>query len=202
MGEPDLPPLPSSRSELPRLSRKRTHQEFEINTSSDPALFSSDDYLAAAEDYSGKRHKKKWEGTWWGQRLGTTTTRRTSTRTFKRNYDSGIFMGSDGTDTSLDAFLADEAATEENAAKPPCASSPTSESHILSTIQHPLLNPAQPDRDSPGLYQARADIQRCLEEGAENVDLSHVVLTLLEVPELTVSPDYYLSRHCLPRFQR
>lgn len=170
MDEPDLPPLPSSRSALPPLSRKRTHQDFEINNSSDPALFSSDDHLPAAEDYSSKRQKKKWEGTWWGDRLRSTTASRK--RSFKRNYDSGIFMGSEGTDTSLDdEFLTDQHAPEDTAASTD-ALSPKFESNISATINKPFSRPVQICQVSPGVYHARQTIQRCLEEGSENVDLS------------------------------
>lgn len=170
MDEPELPPQPALRSACPPLTRKRTHTEYEINTSSDPALFSSDDYKeASAELYSSKRRKEKWTGTWWGDRLRDTSTR--CKRSFRRNYDSGIFMGSEGTDSSLeDELLADQQAREDNAASPR-AFSPIS-GYCLPTTKKAATLPAQTRLVSSTLYQAVATIQRCLEAGSEDVDLS------------------------------
>lgn len=173
MDEPELPPLPTTRSELPPLSRKRAHTDYDANTSSDPALFSSDDHKEdSAEVYASKRCKAKWTGTWWGDRLRNTSTR--AKRSFGRNYDSGIFMGSEGTDTSLeDEFLADQQANGHTAASTPAAS-PVSEGwgYRLPAPKKIAPLPAQTRLMSPAHYEAVAVIQRCLEAGSENVDLS------------------------------
>ena len=173
MDEPELPPLPRLRSTVPQLTRKRTHTEYETNTSSDPALFSSDDHKeASAEVYASKRRKEKWTGTWWGDRLRHTSTR--AKTSFRRNYDSGIFMGSEGTDTSLeDEFLADQQA-QGNTATISHASSPIFDGwgYRLPPPRKILTLPAQTRLVSPSHYQAVAIIQRCLEAGSENVDLS------------------------------
>lgn len=175
MEELDLPPLPDARYALLPLSRKRTHSEYEINTSSDPALFSSDDHQdESADHYSSKRQKEQWKGTWWGDRLRSTSARRT--RSFKRNYDSGIFMGSDQTDTSLeDEFLADQKASQESDSLR--ASSPVSESYLPSMIKKLAVLPAQTRLVPTRHYQAVSKIQQCLEAGSENVDLSYATCT-------------------------
>jgi hypothetical protein len=174
MDEPELPPLPRVRSTLlPPLTKKRTHAEYETNTSSDPALFSSDDHREdSAEAYTSKRCKEKWTGTWWGDRLRNTSTR--AKRSIRRNYDSGIFMGSDGTDTSLeDEFLADQKANGDTEASSR-ASSPISAGwgYPLPAPRKIATLPAQTRLVSPGHYQAVAVIQTCLEAGSEDVDLS------------------------------
>src|SRR5256885_16395305 len=114
MDEIELPPLPSSHAS-PRTSswslssRKRSRSDYETEpaTSSDPALFSSDDPAPSAEQYSAKRRKERWRGTWWGDRLRDEAAKQK--RQFKRNYDSGIWMGSEGTESSLEEeFLSDQ----------------------------------------------------------------------------------------------
>src|SRR4051794_30610630 len=102
MDEVELPPLPASQASqrkysLSLLRRKRSRSEYEPEpaTSSDPALFSSDEPAPSAELYSAKRRKDKWRGTWWGERLRAEVAR--EKRLFKRSYDSGIWMGSEGT---------------------------------------------------------------------------------------------------------
>src|ERR1700733_10031596 len=105
MDEVELPPLPASQASprkypLSLLRRKRSRSEYELEpaTSSDPALFSSDEPAPSAELYSAKRRKDKWRGTWWGERLRAEAAEK---RLFKRSYDSGIWMGSEGTESSL-----------------------------------------------------------------------------------------------------
>jgi hypothetical protein len=181
MEEPELPPLPTSHSALPPLTRKRTHTEYEINTSSDPAVFSSDDHQeSSASHYSSKRRKEQWKGTWWGDRLRSTSARRK--KPFERNYDSGVFM-SDETDTSLeDDFLADQQARRETPSAR--ASSPIFESYFLSATKKLAVSPAQTRMVSPSNHQAVAIIQQCLEAGSENVDLSYAI-----------SPSYQSAGH-------
>ena len=94
MDEPDLPPLVTA---VPLLRCKRTRDEYEPATSSDPALFSSDDQPASADTYSIKRRREQWPGTWWGKNVPVR-----KKQPFRRNLDSGIFLGSEGTDDSLD----------------------------------------------------------------------------------------------------
>lgn len=85
-----------------------------LHTSSDPALFSSDE-TPDAENYTGgkRRRKKTYAGTWWGEKLSTSragsqgpssngSSRRVKKRQFTRNFDSGIFMNSDDGSSSAE----------------------------------------------------------------------------------------------------
>lgn len=108
---PSSPPLAPTR---PGLTRKRTRaSEISLSyPSSDPAFFSSDDlYDEGAENYDNERPRKKvqWDGTWWGHGEGSegsisSRTRAAHTRTtkkaFARNFDSGVWMASDDSDTT------------------------------------------------------------------------------------------------------
>ena len=193
---PTAPKLPLGFHRPAHFTRKRTWDKENalINDSSDPAVFSSDDHQAGSlEDYASKKRKKHhWQGTWWGeraQRLSSSSGSRQQIRTakparaqrqFRRNYDSGIYMGSEGTESSIDEeFLEDfrkkEAAIgEENnnhgehegvggkigSLAPPqgsASSSQESRTEVHSTVY---------SRD------AQAIIERCLEDGNETIDLS------------------------------
>ena len=107
-----------------------------VHTSSDPALFSSDE-TPDAENYVGpKRRKKHYVGTWWGElalkrglsssssRAGSVSSSSSSRRSleiarislgvkkgrgrFKRNFDSGIFMNSDDSQASSDIDISSD----------------------------------------------------------------------------------------------
>lgn len=199
MDEPELPPLPAPRSTLP--PRKRTHTEYDTHTSSDPALFSSDDHKEASADlYVSKRRKAKWTGTWWGGRLETTSSR-AAKRSFQRNYDSGIFMGSEGTDTSLeDDFLADQQLKGDAAVTSRSSSPAFVGGGYSSPLKKVAAASVQPRLVSSGHYQAVATIQRCLEAGSENVDLSYVSLAIYVCCLLTHFSDRCISTYCLPKF--
>lgn len=105
---PSSPPLPPTR---PALTRKRTYasQLSASCASSDPAFFSSDDlHDADVDHYNNVRPRKRvqWKGTWWGDRetdednISARTRAATRKRTFTRNIDSGIYMGSDDSEAT------------------------------------------------------------------------------------------------------
>ncbi|ETN45973.1 uncharacterized protein HMPREF1541_00155 [Cyphellophora europaea CBS 101466] len=130
--EPTLPPLPAPpsssltarRSTRPSLlTRKRTHSSYASDwdttelpqsaASSDPALFSGDEAAPGLESYaSGKRKKKLYAGSWWNHRVKAGKDDRK--REFKRNVDSGVWMGSedqlssDSLGSMEEAFLGDQ----------------------------------------------------------------------------------------------
>jgi len=70
-------------------SRKRVRTE-DVNTSSDPPLFSSD---PADPSIDGKSYKRRYRGAWWGVDVLELVK-----SPFVRNLDSGVWMGSDGSD--------------------------------------------------------------------------------------------------------
>lgn len=210
--ELQLPTLPQSRSEpkLPRppflrlSSRKRSTRSDElleddilsssIHTSSDPALFSSDE-TPDAENYTGakRRKKKQYAGTWWGEKMARSrssskalssngSSRKHSKRKFTRNFDSGIFMNSDDGSTELSSdssfaqdLLEDQKREEMKDGKQTAPQSP---------IAKLLLSPSSssPNRTRGFRPVARAHdeqthalsiIRNCLDHSKEDVDLSY-----------------------------
>jgi hypothetical protein len=164
MDQLDLPPLPASQLAL---NRKRTRLDYEPATSSDPAVFSSDEQAPSAESYSSKRRKDKWTGTWWGAKVRDATMKRK--RSFQRNFDSGIYMGSEGTDSSLeDEFLQDMERKDKDIA----AQNQRGFQHLPDYNEITLEKLPRPMLLSPLHHQVRGIVQQCLEQGKEDVDLS------------------------------
>jgi hypothetical protein len=161
-GEPTLPKLawdPVTESFSNNRRRKRVLSSPPV--SSDPAIFSSDDD-PSAENYTQERRKKKYRGPWYQQQPASDSgsldqnendQQKKGKRKLERQYDSGIFMGSDGTD--IDEVM-------ENL--------PNMRGPALSLR---LSRVAQTERPIPSPEDlARAQIDRCLEEGEESIDLS------------------------------
>ncbi|PBP25960.1 leucine Rich Repeat family protein [Diplocarpon rosae] len=176
---------------LPRLAWNPATESFSQNTarkrirlssppaSSDPAIFSSDDD-PSAENYTAqeRRGKRKYRGPWYMQRPAEpeaesqesiTAEARKTKRPFERQFDSGVFMGSDGTDM-------DDGIEVSNAAIP--LSLPQIQPQTVQTVR-------QPDPENA----ARRHIELCLEDGTESIDLSYVLQTLTNY-----DPDKYRSK--------
>ncbi|KAL9024333.1 MAG: hypothetical protein Q9196_006593 [Gyalolechia fulgens] len=81
----------------PPYSRKRDLDDEAIGNSSDTPLFSSDDLPASSENYVEHRKKRQRKRTWWDHFKPEyqPIVRQRSKREFKRNLDSGVWMGSD-----------------------------------------------------------------------------------------------------------
>jgi hypothetical protein len=161
---------------LPRLAWNPTTESFSKNTprkrvrlssppiSSDPPIFSSDDDPSADNYSTQARRKKKFRGPWFRQRPASDDGSQDSNendqkkrRKFERQFDSGVFMGSDGTD--MDESM------EEFEAGP--VSLPLRQSRVTHQSGKAAPTPEE---------LARGQIQRCLEEGDESIDLSYVFL--------------------------
>jgi len=189
MDEIELPPLRSSPHEaaptLPlstsiRLSRKRTLTDYddETTTSSDPALFSSDEHAPDAENYlSGKRKKHTYQGSWWDNRrvkMG-----KPKKREFRRNFDSGVFMGSETSDEALssdsfgleDELLRDQQAKQEKRHYSQPSHLVTIESVETTPKAKTASRPTVPvvSREHTAVCQV---VQQALDSGKEDVDLS------------------------------
>ncbi|RDL36149.1 uncharacterized protein BP5553_06761 [Venustampulla echinocandica] len=142
-------------------SRKRVRSS--PPPSSDPAIFSSDDD-PSADNYTQERRKRKYRGPWYHQRpasdAGTLDEpeqqRRKEKRTFERQYDSGVFMGSDGM-SDIDELM-------ENAESFNASPLPLRQSGLVQ-LQKPL-----PSAQEVAQKPARERIERCLEEGDESVE--------------------------------
>ncbi|PHH76564.1 hypothetical protein CDD80_1425 [Ophiocordyceps camponoti-rufipedis] len=162
--EPSLPQLPDS---VTSNSRKRGHMS-SLNVSdasSDPALFSSDDD-PGLDNYVEGRRKRRYLGSWFHQRpvspdsaVDVIKMPPPQRRALTRHPDSGVFLGSDGSDSSdLPDFQC----------IPPRARLPL---------------PAR--KISPAEELAREKIRACVESGTQDVDL--VSMGLDEISEETVS---------------
>jgi hypothetical protein len=107
-------------------------------------------------------------------------------RPFKRNYDSGIWMGSEGTESSLEEeFLNDQKnmlakenfqdsveleANSNTPSTPPLAIPGRGVvGHEANAV--PRVNP-KATTENTYLSRARAVVQACVDAGAEDVDLS------------------------------
>jgi hypothetical protein len=130
--------------------------------SSDPAIFSSDDD-PSVDNYTQERRKRKYRGPWYQQIPAepstsevTDSVTKKGKRPFERQYDSGIFMGSDGTE--IDEMM--EALEDVQFKKPRL---PSKHSRPPFHIEKPV---------PPTEELARAQIERCLENGEEIIDLS------------------------------
>jgi hypothetical protein len=181
--QPLLPPLQrappdSSRSSLPPFPRKRVRQDDVI--SSDPPLFSSDDLPEAAENYASERPKRLRAGPWWTGTDGSKAIgerKRRKRGQFKRNLDSGVWMGTEGTEEGSEEELGDEVVQlgilSHNRAPP--------QNSLFSQLEGTAVEEEQWLKGSDDLREYANDytqesaariIQNCLEQGKEDVDLS------------------------------
>ncbi|KAL2263416.1 hypothetical protein VTK26DRAFT_6877 [Humicola hyalothermophila] len=194
--EPTLPRLPPSLAPGDRRKRMRemepppTHSS---STSSDPAIFSSDDDPALDNYQTHGRRKRRYVGTWFDQQPASSDSavgdetrpsfaypppRRNhgpaqpQKREFKRQLDSGVWMGTDGTLTDTDEGFDLEPA----AARLP----------LGMRGGHPGPKPlpfsSQSSEEEQRVLQI---VQSCVDRGNEDVDLSslrlqHVSEGLLE----------------------
>ncbi|KAH6854894.1 hypothetical protein B0I37DRAFT_350152 [Chaetomium sp. MPI-CAGE-AT-0009] len=183
--EPTLPTLPPPLPVDDRRKRRRKADSppTQSSTSSDPAFFSSDDD-PALDNYHHGRRKKRYVGTWFDQQpassdsaMGEETLpsypppRRNrppqpKKREFRRQLDSGVWMGTEGSITDTD----DSFDLEPAAAKFPVVSPRT---------KAPM---PVPPTFSPQELEAQRTARTCVEHGTEQVDLSSLSLE-------TISPE-------------
>lgn len=139
---------PAKRSRLSRAAGDAPPLSF---NSSDPAVFSSDDD-PGLDNYVEGRRKNRYVGSWFQQRLASSDSTfgegpvdipRQTKRTLKRDFDSGVYLGSDATDGE-DLM--------EGLDKPP----------QLERRLAPQMKLAE--------KEARDMIQKCLDNGGETVD--------------------------------
>jgi hypothetical protein len=84
-------------------NRRRKRARLSPPMSSDPPIFSSDDD-PSADNYTQGRRKQIYRGPWYKQELASDHDHESHAgeshkkRTFERQFDSGVFLGSDGTD--------------------------------------------------------------------------------------------------------
>ncbi|KAI8624908.1 hypothetical protein F5Y19DRAFT_467457 [Xylariaceae sp. FL1651] len=119
--EPTLPKLPKvswdSHAQTFTNTRKRNRESTTapplFSGSSDPAVFSSDDDPHVDNYAHGRHHKKRYVGSWFQQLPASSdstfgedeASRPKPKRTFERQIDSGVWMGSDEFDLDDDFFM-------------------------------------------------------------------------------------------------
>ncbi|EXJ85529.1 hypothetical protein A1O1_05893 [Capronia coronata CBS 617.96] len=204
MDDLDLPPVPQSARRAaqtpPRpsflLSRKRTRADYDDEppaTSSDPAFFSSDEQAPGAENYVvvDKRKKRTYKGSWWERHPVKEGSRHsTRKREFQRNYDSGIFMASEGSEESEEPLSSDSFSMEEELVRDQQRANEKSQTqpHLYGSASGPgqshgtprLKFPPHTTPTMPKEHEHVCEIVRqCLETGKEDVDLSSMSLSSL-----------------------
>ncbi|KAI1091392.1 hypothetical protein F5B19DRAFT_276280 [Rostrohypoxylon terebratum] len=173
--EPDLPDLPK----LPAVSwdfetetfnntRKRARNRGEssapplFTNSSDPAVFSSDDDPQLENYAEGRHRKKRYVGSWFQQHLASSDSTfgesaqpaPKTNRTFERQFDSGVWMGSDiSIDTDNDTIIPD-------------IKMPTQSKLLQLRHARPAVT------ISPSEAAAREKIQTAIDNGVQSIDLS------------------------------
>ncbi|OTB00017.1 hypothetical protein M426DRAFT_15907 [Hypoxylon sp. CI-4A] len=170
--EPTLPKLPSVSWDQETQSfantRKRARDQSLppppiFTNSSDPAIFSSDDDPQLENYTQGRHRKKRYVGSWFQQHPASSDStfseapqplpKAKSQRTFKRQFDSGVWMGSDiSIDTEDD---------QDQDIKTPAES------------KLPQLRHARPVMSiPPGEAVAREVVGKAIYDGTPTVDLS------------------------------
>ncbi|KAK0656653.1 hypothetical protein B0T16DRAFT_366218 [Cercophora newfieldiana] len=192
--EPTLPRLPGPGYAAPPAAlfskgRKRGRMAFgsasvALSTSSDPAVFSSDDD-PALDNYmhGGARRKKRYVGSWFDQQpalsesndsaMGDEMRRpmpKPQARQFRRQLDSGVWMAQDDS-TDNDEY-------SELDLRPAKIVTP-SKGFAPSTVFTPSKLSSPPIQRSKFTVQevhAQECIQKCIDEGTEEVDLNQMSL--------------------------
>ena len=182
-----LPPLPPLRSLSGRLSRKRA-RDYDVSSSSDPPTFSSDPPEAI---YSGPdQHnstiendgKRKYRGPWWGN--ANAQPRPRGKRQFTRAQDSGVWLGSEESESSIDLGLENTSKITNGQAEALHRVVPNLKVSSRRRIEDDALEDegafteeaceceSKTNEQTAQVRIAEAIILDCLESGKENVDLS------------------------------
>ncbi|EEP80690.1 predicted protein [Uncinocarpus reesii 1704] len=237
--DPDLPSPPVARSQrtvaslarvsVPNASLPFAQRPVGLNLdalsgppSSDPPLFSSDDFQPGLEDYTpksssgarrGAEHdggenktvrKRRYRGTWWGEKLPIKKKRTRTEFKKKRDLDSGVWMMS-GDDSSglLSSDVVDAADDSEMVGGSRASEEKSFESPAIWGLPQASIGlhsegvmrkPVKADRamETEAQRHARSAVYRCLEEGNDNVDLSY--FNLETIPPGILQPLIQLTK--------
>ncbi|KAH0543081.1 hypothetical protein FGG08_002594 [Glutinoglossum americanum] len=180
---PPLPPRTPSSTFIRHKKRSYKHTTSSPCTSSDPALFSSDDHLfSGAENYTGESRRKKrvFLGAWWDRSGGSGGERGIrGKRKLRRVVDSGVWMGSEGTEGGEDEDEDEEGVVVDGGEKDGRndivgGRNTNDEGVLVDSTGKPWVAPVEIP-DGP-LAEAEKIVQRCVEEGNEHVNLSDLLL--------------------------
>jgi hypothetical protein len=154
--------LPASGSpfQKPRRPSRSRLEDIASIPSSDPALFSSDDIPSSSLDnYHGpaqpeKSKKRRYRGTWWGE-MAMEAKRKRADFKEKRNWDSGVWMGSD--ESSSECLLSSDTSPYEDLRDP---HDWDTQGQATATISYPKVVftaiDSRPEPSSGPTFQARA----------------------------------------------
>ncbi|KAL8832925.1 MAG: hypothetical protein Q9170_004653 [Blastenia crenularia] len=179
-----LPPHHPPFSDLPPFlllqSRKRELEDEAIGNSSDTPLFSSDDIPASSENYTEHRNKRQRKKLWWDHSKPgyQPTVRRKSKRVFKRNMDSGVWMGSDS-DIEDELHVLNVDTSRPSKLLPQLALETLEDPGNFSGPVFPYWDD-QPDyfEEFWGVQKTAVDyINKCVDDGIEVIDLKFGPLT-------------------------
>ncbi|KAH9895383.1 hypothetical protein F4778DRAFT_783739 [Xylariomycetidae sp. FL2044] len=189
--EPTLPRLPAvawdadSQSFANSRKRNRNHDRALappiFSNSSDPAVFSSDDDPHIDNYTQGRHRKKRYIGSWFQQQPASTDSTFSEEgpivpkpkRSFKRQFDSGVWMGSDSSIDLDDTLMASQP--------------PRARLSQLSTRQSSVSQSSSEDL-------VRQQIQAAIDSGEEVIDLSSQGIqdisntTIAQLSEFSVIP--------------
>ncbi|KAI0428362.1 hypothetical protein F5Y09DRAFT_343723 [Xylaria sp. FL1042] len=191
--EPTLPSLPKvswdSHTQTFTNTRKRhrdgaTAQPL-FSNSSDPAVFSSDDDPHVDNYTNGRHRKKRYVGSWFQQMPTSSDStfgevvepQQKPKRTLERQWDSGVWMGSDG---SVDVDEGEYFAMEM-------------QSRLESKLPQ-LRNPRPVPSVAPEDMIVYDIVHRAIEEGNPDIDLSCVIPPTVKSLGATTIPDGPISR--------
>ena len=202
--DPELPPIHNPHHGLTTSSllRERSRGSSPADNSSEPPLFSSDGPSASTDNYTNRAVKRLHRGTWWSgvpQNHATCSRDKPTKRPFERNFDSGVWMGSDDAEGGSDT--PDEPALDSNGEPSLLPSQymlPASFGRDQLQPSHPMIalgTEVAPNLQGPYSRQLEAisRVQRYLDEGLASVDLAG--LNLGEIFWSTLSPLRYLTLH-------
>ncbi|KAM3415024.1 hypothetical protein BST61_g10161 [Cercospora zeina] len=175
---PPLPPTRSSSFQLPVLGKRQLY-EYDSNISSDP-LFSDD--TSGNEDatsYQRPKRKRMIKAKWWelAERRNAPDDATPKQKHYARNVDSGVWMGSDGSEDHMEHDIGLH----------------TSSSAVAAPNRSRAVHASTPVTQRPTPRRLAEDIvTRCVEDGRDRVDLSQLGLT--ELAPSTLKPLHELIR--------
>jgi hypothetical protein len=165
--EPTLPRLPSVSWDPERQTFNNTRKRVRDGSatapfanSSDPAVFSSDDDPSLENYAQGRHRKKRYIGSWYQQQPASSESSMSEQsrtlpkgkRNFERHFDSGVWMGSDGS-TDIDNDMILELAQHAQSKLPTLI------------VQRPKIEISEAEQEARGV------VQHAIEDGTEHIQL-------------------------------
>ncbi|KAI4172132.1 MAG: hypothetical protein LQ343_003780 [Gyalolechia ehrenbergii] len=191
---PSLPTVSNLPSLSPPHSRKRDLEDEAIGNSSDTPLFSSDDLPASSENYLEHRNKRQRKRTWWDHfKLEYQPVfRQRSKREFKRNLDSGVWMGSDtDVEDDLHASVMDDDTQTTESLRDMAFQNVTDPGNFTGPVFPYWEDQPTATKGFWHIQKAAAEhVTKCIDNGEDVIDFNDFGLTKLQ--ESTLEPLQHL----------